>query len=491
MNALHQKDAYKIGHVHQYAPGSQYIYANFTARNGTHSNIPGTTGVVFVGLQYFILDYLIKEWRESFFDADIDAVAAKYRRRVVNILGRGVDISHIYALHELGYLPLKIKALPEGSFVPYGVPMLTVVNTHPDFYWATNMIESVMSSELWLPITSATTYSAYRRLFNHYALLTGAEGIEPFQGHDFSMRGMAGRHAAAISGFATLAAGSYGTDTVAAIDIAEEFYGADSDKEIVGVSVPATEHSVMCSGSKENELATYERLLTGVYPDGIVSVVSDTWDFWGVITEFLPKLKPVILGRDGKLVIRPDSGDPVKILCGDPDAETGSPEHAGLISLLWDMFGGAVNDAGYKVLDSHIGAIYGDSITYLRAAEILSILEEKGFASSNVILGIGSYTYQLVSRDTHGMAMKTTNAVINSKSIPLFKDPKTDNGVKKSARGLIMVAKEGDLYKLVDGVSEDQERHGCLKTVFYNGDILHKTTLGEIRQIRKQSQHLL
>lgn len=563
MSALHQKDSYKVNHKDQYAPGTTKIYSNFTARSGKNQNVP-TDGVCFIGLQHFILGYLIEDWDYSFFTRSIDRVVNRYQRRVSNIVGYKVNVDHIRALHKLGYLPIEIKALPEGSMVPYGVPMLTIVNTKPEFFWVTNMLESVLSAELWQPITSATTYMAYKKLGLRYAELTGADKeFVRYQFHDFGFRGMAGRHAAAASGFTVLAAGGYGTDNIPAIDLAEDYYGADSDKEIVGVSVPATEHSCMCSGTKENEFDTYKRLINEVYPTGFVSIVSDTWDFWQVVTDYLVRLKSDIVARDGRVVIRPDSGDPVEILCGmeipvvpeqyvaldsidsigvyitedirdqirteTPHGEIGdsevtkiykagekyyqatveidwnrydkqyyyedgchllsiqeielTAEQKGLIQCLWDIFGGTVTDKGFKLLDTHIGAIYGDSITYKRAEEIFRRLAAKGFASSNVVLGIGSYSFQYVTRDTHGMAMKSTYAEINGAGVEIFKDPKTDNGIKKSAKGLLMITQENDVYKLVDQVSVDQERHGCLETVFKDGQLVKSTTLAEIRAI--------
>lgn len=560
--APHAKDSYKIGHIDQYPDGTTEIYSNFTARSGTHSNVPDSKGIYFVGLQYFILDYLIDEWETTFFSQNKDAVVKKYERRVSHILGYTVEVDHIAALHDIGYLPIEIKALPEGSFVKYGVPMLTIKNTLPEFYWVTNMLESVLSAELWQPITSATTYMAYKEILCRYAAITGADqSFVQFQAHDFSFRGMAGRHAAAISGFAVLAAGGSGTDNILAIDIAEDYYDANVDTELVGVSVNATEHSVMCAGSKETEYDTYVRLITEIYPTGIISIVSDTWDFWTVVTEYLPRMKDIILNRAGKVVIRPDSGDPVRIICGDdievikvgtdPEnierakrwacdtltdevqynaghGECGAvqnagifkwgdtfylatiavdwnrydkqyyyitesnivyfeevnllPEQKGLIECLWETFGGKINDSGYKELHGNIGAIYGDSITIERAAEIMRRLEVKGFASTNIVLGVGSYTYQMNTRDTHGMAMKSTNAVINGVQTPIFKDPITDNGVKKSAKGLLMVTWDVEGYKLQDMVDTKAEKRGCLETVFRDGVLIRRTTLKEIRQ---------
>lgn len=488
MSALHQKDAYKIGHINQYPVGTTEIYSNLTARSGNYKNVP-TDGVCFIGVQYFVLDYLINEWNITFFNKDKSEVCNKYKRRVSKILGYDVDVSHIENLHDLGYLPVVIKALPEGSFVPYGIPLLTIKNTLPEFYWVTNMLESVMSAELWQPITSATTYMSYKRLFHKFADITGSpKEFISYQGHDFSFRGMAGRHAAAISGFAVLGAGAIGTDCIPAIDIAEDFYGADVDKEIVGETINSTEHSVQSSNGKETEYDTYVRFLTEVYPSGMVGIVSDTWDFWNVIDNYLPRLKSIIMARDGKLVLRPDSGNPVDVICGTV-SNLGAghlPEEKGLIECLWNTFGGTINEKGYKVLDSHIGAIYGDSITWERAHAILEKLEKKGFASCNIVLGIGSYSYQLNSRDTHGMAVKSTHAIINGIHTPIFKEPKTDtDNVKKSAKGYLMVSKVGNEYKLWNDVDQKQESHGCLEIIFKDGKLIKRTTLSEIRGLTK------
>lgn len=205
---------------------------------------------------------------------------------------------------------------------------------------------------------------------------------------------------------------------------------------MIGVSVPATEHSVMCMGTEDSELETFKRLICELYPSGVVSIVSDTWDFWRVITEFTVALKPEILARQpnalglAKLVFRPDSGDPVKIICGDPDAEVGSPAYKGAVECLWEVFGGTTTDQGYKVLNERVGLIYGDSITLDRAQRILEGLEAKGFASNNLVFGIGSFTYNYLTRDTFGFAVKATWGQVNGVGRELFKDPITDSGVK-------------------------------------------------------------
>ena len=239
----------------------------------------------------------------------------------------------------------------------------------------------------------------------------------------------------------------------------------------------------MCMGTQDAEIETFRRLINEVYPKGVVSIVSDTWDFWQVITEFLVELKPEILARDGKVVIRPDSGDPVKIICGDPSAAVGSPEFKGAVECLWEIFGGTISDKGYKVLDEHIGLIYGDSITLERCERICKQLKDKGVASTNVVFGIGSYTYQYVTRDTFGFAMKATYGVVNGEGRAIFKNPNTDDGTKKSAKGLLRIDRiEGELV-MRDEVTAVEEEGGLLETVFLNGELVKETSLAEIRAI--------
>lgn len=479
LNPLTLIDFYKADHRRQYPEGTELVYSNLTPRS---SRVDGTDEVVFFGLQYFVQEYLIRQWNDGFFRLPKAQVLARYQRRMDTALGPGaIDVAHIGALHDLGYLPLEINALPEGTAVPLKVPMLTMRNTHPDFFWLTNYLETLISCVLWKPCTSATTARTYRRVFDQYADDTvGNRDFVGWQGHDFSMRGMSGVEDAVLSGAGHLLSFT-GTDSVPAIDFLETYYGADADAELVGGSVPATEHSVMCMGLKDSEIDTFERLITTVYPAGVVSIVSDTWDFWRVVTEFLPQLKSQILARDGKVVIRPDSGDPVKIICGDPDAEPGSPAHKGAIECLWETFGGTRTERGYKLLDSHIGLIYGDSITTERQLRILEQLKQKGFASFNVVLGIGSYTYEYVTRDTFGFAVKATYGEVNGEARAIFKDPKTDSGTKRSARGLLRVVEGNGRLVLHDQCTWAEEATGLLQPVFRDGQLLRTQTLADIR----------
>lgn len=520
-------DCYKQYHMKGYHPDVTRVYSNFTNRSNKLSNVENSKGVVFVGLQYFIIEYLMYEWKYSFFNLDKEDVCNRHQRIMSSVLGYDVDVKYLEDLHDFGYLPLKIKALEEGTLVPYGVPCLTVTNTVEGFHWLPNYIETVLSSENWIIQTSATTAREYYKNFKKYFEQAGLDdSLVPIMGHDFSYRGLPGSQAAAMSGFGHLASGLAGTDSIPAVLFAEQYYGADVDCELVGCSVPATEHSVQCSF--ENNDQEYIEHCMKQTPTGILSIVSDGYDFWELVTEILPKLKDRIMERDGKIVIRPDSGDPVKILTGmdinpreyrssngtelshayketlnlkgkydgfqhdgrfykfnSTGAEIVSEyEREGLIWSLWKIFGGTTTEKGYKLLDEHIGAIYGDSITLQRQKAICERLLDKGFAPT-VVLGLGSFTYQYVTRDTHGSAMKATAVMKNGDWVSIHKEPKTDPG-KKSLKGLLRVEEEDDILKVYDQQTEEQEQQGLLTTVFQDGKLKKRTTLKGIRQRVKE-----
>jgi|TARA_R110001632_G_scaffold60284_3_gene146400 nicotinamide phosphoribosyltransferase len=487
MNPLMSIDFYKADHRRQYPEGTEYVYANFTPRSSRLANLLEgyDERVVVIGIQAYIKRILIDQWNQEFFAKPKQEVVSKYKRRMDTSLGEGaVPIEHIEALHDLGYLPLKIKSLPEGSRVNIRVPMFTVVNTLPEFFWLTNYIETSISAEIWKPCTTATIAYEYKRLLTDYAVQTGAPlDFIPVQAHDFSSRGMSGMLDAAASGIGHLA-NFIGTDTVAAIDYAEDYYGIDG---VVGVSVPATEHSVMCMGEKDNEIDTFKRLINDLYPSGVVSIVSDTWDFWKVISEYTKVLKQDILNRQpnaiglAKVVFRPDSGDPVKVICGDADATPGTPEFKGAAECLWDIFSGTTTDNGYKLLNERVGLIYGDSITLQRAQAILKGLKAKGFASTNIVFGIGSYTYQHLTRDTFGFAIKATWGQVNGQGREIFKDPITDKGDKKSAAGLLRIEETENGFELFDRQTPEQEQQGALDIVFENGKIIKETSFADIK----------
>lgn len=565
INPMTACDFYKVGHKDMYPKGTTMIYSNFTPRSNRLAPSVGAKKpdqIVMFGLQGFIKSFLMEAFHYGFFGKPKAVVVAEYKRRVDMSLGEGVvGTDHIAALHDLGYLPIEIKALPEGSLVDIKVPVLTIKNTLPEFFWLTNYLETAISTELWKPITTATIAFEYRKILTKYAKETGAPlDFVLWQGHDFSYRGLSGLNDAASASGHLMS--FLGTDTIPAIDYLEAFY--DGLNTFIGGSVPATEHSVMCAGGKESEIETFRRLITEVCPSGVVSIVSDTWDFWHVITDMAAELKPEIMARTpnaiglNKVVFRPDSGDPVDIICGlyieeikvdtleeakqwaedliemrvrvetehgecGEDAPSDyftfngqvylaqvelewnrydkqyyyidgsrlisfepvvlTPEQKGAVECLWDTFGGTINAEGFKMLDEHVGLIYGDSITLERADQILSRLKAKGFASSNVVFGIGSYTYQYVTRDSFGFAMKATYAEVDGVGSELFKDPATDNGTKKSAKGLLRVEFEDGKFVLYDQQTKEQEAQGCLQTVFKDGKLVKQTSLEEIRNL--------
>jgi nicotinamide phosphoribosyltransferase len=506
MNPLLLTDGYKTGHHQQYPQGTTLVYSNFTPRSNKHAPA-GCDHVVSFG-QQMIMKQIHDAFQREFFAKPKEFVCGEMKTELSLYLNTDYDVSHFEALHTLGYLPIHVKAIKEGSLVGMKVPVLTIYNTHPDFYWVTNYLETIISNLLWKPITSATIAYQYRKVLTKWMEKTDKERawFIDWQGHDFSMRGMDSVDAVISSGLGHLTSFS-GSDSLPAIHGSRKYYG---ETGFVAGSVNATEHSVMCAGGKEDEVETFRRLLN-TYPTGILSVVSDTWDLWKVCTEHVVALKEEIMARDGKLVIRPDSGNPVHILCGysgvhgDEYVDPTTPVGKGVVELLWDVFGGTVNEQGYKVLDSHIGAIYGDSITIPVAEEICKRLEAKGFASTNVVLGIGSFTYQYNTRDTFGFAMKATyceikhwdvaterlNETSNKNANPewiegreIFKNPITDDGMKKSATGLLAVFKDENngAYQLHDHCDWETEANGALQTIYNNGTFSNQTTLTEIRE---------
>jgi len=514
-------DSYKQFHWMMYPQGITKLYSNMTPRSFKHLKCDKA---VFFGLQYYIKEYLINQWNKNFFNKPLEEVLAEFKRFHKHFSFYDMPTEHIEKLHNLGYLPIKIKALPEGSLVNEKIPFFTITNTHDDFAWLVNFLETQMSTTIWDCCVNATIAYQYKKLLTEHANKTCDDtSFVQWQGHDFAQRGRSSTESTFNQAGHLLS--FTGTDTIPSIYMLEQYYNADMTNELIGSSVPATEHSVMTSYGKENELDSFERILD-TFPSGIVSIVSDSFDLWEVCTTFVTKLKDKILSRDGKLVIRPDSGDPVDIVCGrsipkfknfyeaecyyrgyifdeknlfivdnvcyDVIIHSGNEflfqqynltsADKGVVELLWDVFGGTINSKGYKVLDSHIGVIYGDSISLERADAICKRLEQKGFASNNVVFGIGSYTYNYNTRDSLGIAVKSTYCEVDGIPREIFKDPVTDNGIKKSARGLLRIDVEEDgEYVLRDRVSEEEEKGGCLELVFIDGKLLVDHELSDIR----------
>lgn len=487
MNPILAIDGYKVSHRAQYPQGTTRVYSNFTPRSDRFFQSPLADGkMVFFGLQGFLQWFLVDLFNDAFFARPEEEVVNEYKQVMDSYLGPdAVAVDHIRDLHRLGYLPLHIKALDEGTKVPMKVPVLTITNTQPAFFWLVNYLETVLSAELWKASTNATIAHHYRKICARWAEKTCSDLSHlDFQCHDFSFRGMSGLQDTMQAGCGHLISFK-GTDSIPSLLYARDYY-TDGKPCFIGASIPATEHSVMCMGERDSEIDTFRRLIADLYSRGFVSIVSDTWDYWQVLTVYTRELKETIMQREGRVVFRPDSGDPVEILCGtgaDDDTRSArTPEEKGSVEVLWEIFGGTLNEKGYKVLDPHVGLIYGDSITLARANEILRRLEAKGFASSNVVFGVGSFTYQYNTRDTFGFAMKATWGEVNGEGRMIFKEPKTDNGLKRSARGLLRVERDerGELA-LFDGQTEEQEQQGELKTRFLDGRLYRTEHLEQIR----------
>jgi nicotinamide phosphoribosyltransferase len=484
-NSLFYTDGYKIGHKAMLAPGTKFLYGTWIPRSTKYAP-KGIKKILSAG-QQLTWRWIHDEFQENFFNQSKE-VALKFSNDMSQYLGLPFDGKHFEDLHDLGYLPVRAKALPEGIETLPNVPHQTFVNTKSGFAWLTLYLETIVSSLSWKTTTSATTALHYRRQATEWVLKTDPTNLwlVDFLCHDFSARG--------LDPFSMLSSGlghamSFrGSDSIIVIPGARYFYG-EPENEVCINSVNASEHSVSTTKiftvGEQQMLSDWMK----VFPTGILSVVSDTFDLWKLITEYLPALKDEIMNRDGKLVIRPDSGDPVDIICGlNTRPEMFSSEQAkhpsfkGVIELLWDIFGGTINEQGFKVLDPHIGTIYGDSITTERQIQIYERLAAKGFAATNIVLGVGSFTYQYNTRDTYGFAAKGAWFETEEGTFNIYKDPATDDGTKKSLKGLCAVFQDDNGEYFVETECTDEvEQTGVLQTIYEDGKFYNQTTLTEIR----------
>lgn len=489
INPLLLKDYYKATHAEQYPAGITRLVSYFTPRM---SRLFGQDKLVMFGLQAFIKEYLIESFNRDFFSRSKQEVLDEYARILDNTLGKGsYNLDKIAALHDLGYLPLEIRALPEGCRVNVKVPMFEVSNTHPDFVWLVNTIETAISCTLWHAMLSANVGYSYRQIVDRYYKISVDDNVPRAKAlGDFSMRGQESVESA-IKSSAGFCLSFLNTATIPAIPWLEKHYNCDCTKEPVAFGAISTEHSVMCSNYAidGDEVTMVRRLLTEIYPKHSFSMVSDSYDYWNLVDNILPQLKDEIMEHEGCLAIRGDSGNPVEIVTKT-------------VFKLWDTFGGTVNSKGYKVLDPHVKALYGDSITPQRCEEIFDILVKNGFACNNVSLGVGSFSMQCLehydqngvhrfdpfTRDTFGIAIKATYAEDESgKPIMIFKNPKTDSGnFKRSQRGCCSVHFDGKDFSYTDGLTFSQHSEdpmNLLIPVFRNGKMLKEYSLSQVRQL--------
>lgn len=471
-NILLSTDLYKFGHEEFYPEGMTKIYSYLVARNG--KEIPYT---LFYGLQAAIKRYLMNPVTIE----DVAEFVFEFKA-ALGFAPSDRFLTKLQDLVALGYLPIEIKAVEEGTVMPVKNVLMTITNTHPDFAWLVGFLETLLL-KIWNTTTVASNSLRIKHLCEVWMASTcDTMGMLPFQVHSFGSRGCSSEETVELSGSAHLV-NFLGTDDARAIKFVRDYYNPTGP---VGLSVRATEHSVMMAHGRENEFETYKHLINK-FPDGIFSIVSDTWNLWNVLTNFLPRLKSDIMARNGKIVIRPDSGDPAKIICGDPDALIGTPEHRGALRLLEEVFGSTINSKGYKVLDPHIGLIYGDAIYYDRLAYILQTMANMGFATENLVVGIGGILLQSFSRDTQGFAIKATYCEVNGEKRALEKDPVTDSK-KKSHKGFLSLRKVNGVYETIEGLlEEDLSPENLLKPVFKNGVLLNELTFERIRENSRKS----
>lgn len=473
-------DFYKAVHAEMLPTKITKSVSYFTPRM---SRVRMWNKVVMFGLQGFVKTYLIDYFNERFFERPIDEVISEYERIMDASLGKGVyGLQKIKDLHTLGYLPIEIWALPEGTKVPMHVPMFCITNTHDDFAWLPQALESLISAEAWHPMLAATVGSTYRDIVNKFYDETCDDSVSRNKAlGSFDFRGEECTDSA-IKAAAGWCLSFVNTATVPVIPYLEKLYNCDCTKESVAFGSPSTEHAVMCSNYAVDgdEITLLKRLLTEIYPDTSFSAVLDSYDYWNVIDNVLPQIKPEIMAHNGCMLMRGDSGDCIEVVTKT-------------VFKLWDEFGGTINSKGYKVLDPHVKAIYGDSITIQRCERIYEILKDNGFAASNVALGVGSFSFQCVeedgilkpfTRDTFSSCIKATYCEIDHKPYPIFKNPK-EGGFKKSQKGCCLVYKNdnGELcykdeytWKEVSCNSKQE-----LKAIFRNSELLIDDSLANIR----------
>lgn len=428
-------DSYKQCHPKMYPENQEQLVSYLTPRAEMSKRFPK---MVVWGVTPFLAD--IKEAFDDFFNTPLNEAMREYDCYMDLHLGlSNVAREQWVGLHELGYLPLEIRALPEGTVVNMGIPIVEMRNTHNGYAWLVQWVECLLQTEIWPTCAYATVGWEYHKIAEKYYNKT-TDGADPFMAMaDFGFRGMSCLEDATRCSASWLLSFNK-TSTIPALPYLDDYYAANCVQNKIGIGAVSTEHSVMAANYAldGDEITFVKRLLTKIYPNTSFSMVSDTYDYWNMVKNIIPACKAEILAHNGKLLIRPDSGDMVSIAIQT-------------IESLWDDFGGTINSKGYKQLDPHIGIIYGDGCTLNKVTEVYDELEARGYAATNIVFGVGAFCFHalfnedghitVLTRDTWGMAMKATYGVFGGRSVPIYKDPKTDSGLKKSHKGCCKVIK--------------------------------------------------
>jgi nicotinamide phosphoribosyltransferase len=463
-NLILLADAYKYSHHKLYHPGTTKIYSYLESRGGKFDE------VVFYGLQYYLKEYLEGQ---AFTKEDVDEAEPVLEQ----VFGRkDVFDRRIfdYILKEHGgKLPVRIKAVREGSAVPVNNVMMTIENTDPKCFWLTNFLETLLM-QVWYPITVATLSREIKKVVAQYFEETASPGAEAgvdFILNDFGFRGVSSVESGGLGGSAHLV-NFNGSDTIMGSVFARRYYNTD---KIHGMSIPATEHSICTLLGEQKEVDVFRHVLK-TFPDGIVACVSDSFNIFRACEQYWgEELKGKILERDGTLVIRPDSGDPAMTLVK-------------LFGILFEKFGFKINEKGYKVLPAKVRVIQGDGINYESIRHIYASLKSNNISAENLVLGMGGALLQKVDRDTQKFALKCSYAEIDGKGTDVKKSPLELNekgeimkSFKQSKAGRLKLIKEDGNFKTV-GTNEYPDAEDELKTVFENGKIVNEITFEEVRK---------
>lgn len=464
-NLILLADAYKYSHHKLYVPGTSHIYSYLESRGGKFEE------TVFYGLQYFLKAYL----QGPVITAEKIREAGEM---LPEVFGRNdvYDPSRFeYILNEHGgHLPVKIRAVPEGTVVPVKNVLMTIENTDPACYWLTNFLETLLM-QVWYPCTVATLSREIKKVVMKYYRATASEasfgGID-FVLNDFGFRGASSVEGAGIGGSAHLVNFS-GSDTLVASSFAKRYYHAASAP---GLSIPATEHSIVTLLGEKGEADIFKHVLD-TFPEGTIACVSDSYNIFRACSEYWgTELKEQVLARKGTLVIRPDSGDPVRTLLK-------------VFSILMDKFGFTLNEKGYKVLPPQVRVIQGDGISYTSITEIYEALKQAGVSAENLVLGMGGALLQRVNRDTQEFALKCSYAEINGQSVDVYKSPvemdaegHLRTSFKKSKAGKLKLVKDAGEFKTLPA-GERPEMEDQLQTVFENGKVTKDLRFEEIRKL--------
>lgn len=457
MNIILATDSYKINHWNQYPHDTEAVYSYLESRVG--AEFPYT---VFFGLQYVLKHYL--EGQVVTYEDVSEARALAHAHFGNNDMFNYQGWAHVVQKHG-GRLPLRIKAVPEGTVVPTGNVLMTVENTDPECFWLTNAVESLLT-HVWYPSTVATLSRHTIESIKHYLDTTAdSDAGLKFMLHDFGYRGASSDETAAIGGLGHLV-NSAGTDTLRAIVLGRDYYGAPLD---VGVSVPATEHSVMTARGEAGEFDVVGQLLDE-YPTGILSVVADSYSIYRFVEKIGTTFRDRILEREGVFVVRPDS-----ITIQDQ-----SPERlvVWILDHLWEAFGGEVNSKGYRVLDSHVRVLWGDGIGPSGIDKILREAKVARYSAENLVFGMGGGLLQKVNRDTQRFTFKASAIKRAGEWHDVFKRPLDESKISK--RGRLALYSHDGVVKTV--AEQDAGWYNALETVFENGKLVRDQTFDDVRQ---------